>query len=336
MNERTEEAHREHRDPPARPLPLVPIAIVLAVLLAVCACSALTVDVINRIARDRRAEAALGQDPYIDRARVRDETVLVIGADDDSVYGFTIMRADQVAETVVELTVPADVMLKPAGSAAERLDDVFRRDPALAVHRLSGYLQIPIANWLVVPPAVYEEALAAGDLKTAFTQLTASNFPDRERFDAFIARVGALDGATVDRFGLPVRTLEYEGALYVQPHREEIAKQLGAVWGASTDGSSGAPRVVVLNGTDRKGFASRVARGLAEYGFQIATIGNAESDRIEATSLEARDGFDAAAAEVGTRLARKGVVVNPLGDVESEYDIAVIIGADYPELPESE
>lgn len=301
-----------------------------AVMILLSACGITAAQVANRVARDKQAEAALGQDPYFERSRIKSETVLVIGADEELVTGFTIVRADAGTKTLTELTVPADVMIKPPGGAARRLDDLYRTSPALVVSELSSYLQIPIGNWLVVPSSAYKDSLAESDILRAYSSISSSNFPDRSRYDAYRDRLEECAEGGVTRIGFPVRTVDVEGELFAQPHREEIAADLAAVWGVAPEALTAEPTVAVQNGTERKGFAAKVSRGLLAYGFQVSQIGNAPTFTEPTTRIFVRDGFEADATELARRIPLGSVPIEPLEDARAGYDIAVVIGADHP------
>ena len=333
MTDRGEEVREK---PPAsptdRPRPYRAAIALIVALALIGGCLVVSLDIANRVARNRRAHEALGQDPYIERSRVRSETVLVIGADENVVTGFMIVRANAGASTLSELTIPADGMLKPKHGPAVRLDELYRQSTEVAVARLSEYLQIPIANWIVIPPTTFKDALADNDVMSAFSTLTASNFPDRARFEAYRASLGDSSANGVVRIGFPVRSVDIDGALYVQPHREEIADAIGNAWGVPAEALAPEPNVVVHNGTDRTGFAAKVARGLVEYGFQVSSIGNAPTDQESATRIVVRPGFEEPAAAVARQLAVPSPAMTPLEDERAGYDIAVVVGHDYPEM----
>lgn len=301
-----------------------------AVMILLSACGITAAQVANRVVREKQAQAALGQDPYFERARIKSETVLVIGADEDLVTGFTIVRADTTSRTLTELTVPSDVMIKPQGGAARRLDDLYRASPALVVSELSSYLQVPIGNWLVVPSSAYKDSLAESDILRAYSSISSSNFPDRDRYDAYRDRLEECAKGGVTRIGFPVRTVDVEGELFSQPHREEIADQVAAVWGVAPEALAAEPSVAVLNGTERKGFGAKVSRGLLAYGFQVSQIGNAPTFTEPNTRIIVREGFEANATELARRIPLASVPIEPLQDARAGYDIAVVIGADHP------
>jgi hypothetical protein len=83
-------------------------------------------------------------------------------------------------------------------------------------------------------------------------------------------------------------------------------------------------RVQVLNGNGVAGAASAMSERLADSGFEIAGVGNAEMRDYATTTIVVPDGSNAGDQIIG----QIGFGVVQTGTVDSGYDAVVIVGAD--------
>lgn len=290
------------------------------------------VELINRLARERVAADSVGDIGYEDQARMRAETVLVAGGSGTSTYGFAIIRADAQRATIYEIVLAPDILFCRSGesrgdSAAQRLDDMFMQDPALAVLTLSEHLKIPISHWVLVPTKEFSDAQADGAPTGYFKTLTKTSF-GKQAFVDYRARVDSLGDGSVVSAVFPTRPVECNGTIYVEPHREQLGQEARDGWGVAVEELSAAPRVAVLNGTETKGLAGRVAERLVLRGFRIADIGNASHFSYDSSVVQVRPGFEPEASRVAQAL---GISIEEYGSVpsNSDHDVIVIVGGDY-------
>jgi hypothetical protein len=94
---------------------------------------------------------------------------------------------------------------------------------------------------------------------------------------------------------------------------------------------SGIPQVQVLNGSNVRGLAGRVAEHLREQGIDVVSVGNADSDQYAETLVLLRRGEMATAYRVAQALG-SGTSLQQL-DPTLLVDVTIILGADY-EIPE--
>jgi len=131
-----------------------------------------------------------------------------------------------------------------------------------------------------------------------------------------------------------------DGQQVLIPLREEIRKlrdQLFVSGAAVADTSlpeRQIPRVIVLNGTFQAGLASQTAQLLTDEGFRIVSYGNAERFDYERTLIIDSTGTPVAlqlATVLGVPESAVEVVESQAGSLgaQSEYDIQVVLGADY-------
>ena len=130
---------------------------------------------------------------------------------------------------------------------------------------------------------------------------------------------GSIDGQTLPVYGDTVN-----GASVVRAAEPEASAAIdGFLTGVMTLES--APlRIQVLNGNGVAGSASAMSERLAESGFEIVGVGNAEVRDFAITTILVPDGSMAGDQIVG----QIGFGVVQVGTVDNGYDAVVIVGAD--------
>lgn len=128
---------------------------------------------------------------------------------------------------------------------------------------------------------------------------------------------GDIDGVT-----LPVDVATRGGASVVVA-REPDASQVIAEFLAGAATVEAPPRVQVLNGNGVAGAAASMRDRLQGEGFEVIAIGDADRSDYGDTVIRARDHAD------GERIrAALGFGVVEVADVDDQYDVVVIVGAD--------
>lgn len=124
-----------------------------------------------------------------------------------------------------------------------------------------------------------------------------------------------------------------DGQQVLIPLREEIRKLRERLYVAERVEENDlperqVPRINVLNGTLRAGLASQTANFLTEQGFRVSDYGNAERfDYVQTLILDYSNG--PVAAQVAAALGAPASAVQASSGVHGDYDIQVILGADY-------
>ena len=130
---------------------------------------------------------------------------------------------------------------------------------------------------------------------------------------------GSIDGQT-----LPVYGDSVNGASIVMAAEPESSAMIDGFLSGVETIESAPLRVQVLNGNGIAGAASAMSERLAESGFEIAGVGNAEARDYATTTIVVPDGSTAGDQIMG----QIGFGVVQIGTVDKGYDAVVIVGAD--------
>jgi LCP family protein required for cell wall assembly len=130
---------------------------------------------------------------------------------------------------------------------------------------------------------------------------------------------GSIDGQTLPVYGDTVN-----GASVVMAAEPEASAMIDGFLSGVETIESAPLRVQVLNGNGIAGAASAMSERLAESGFEIAGVGNAEARDYATTTIVVPDGSTAGDQIIG----RIGFGVVQIGTVDNGYDAVVIVGAD--------
>jgi hypothetical protein len=130
---------------------------------------------------------------------------------------------------------------------------------------------------------------------------------------------GSIDGQT-----LPVYGDSVNGASIVMAAEPESSAMIDGFLSGVETIESAPLRVQVLNGNGIAGAASAMSERLAESGFEIAGVGNAEARDYATTTIVVPDGSTAGDQIMG----QIGFGVVQIGTVDNGYDAVVIVGAD--------
>ena len=130
---------------------------------------------------------------------------------------------------------------------------------------------------------------------------------------------GSIDGQT-----LPVYGDTINGASVVRAAEPEAAATIDGFLSGVMTVESAPLRIQVLNGNGVAGAASAMSERLAESGFEVAGVGNADDKDYATTTILVPDGSMAGDQIVG----QIGFGVVQIGTVDNGYDAVVIVGAD--------
>jgi len=164
----------------------------------------------------------------------------------------------------------------------------------------------------------------------------------RRAFGSLIEELGSLNADYIvskpvhgDKVAVDEQILlfpHYEGNLV----RESVRQTLESL--ANTEVFSEDELTVVieiLNGTEKTGLASRTAQLFANFGYEVARIGNAERDDYESTVVIARADLPAAQRLAGlircTNVEQEQTVSSEIGaELSPEaIDVTIILGLDF-------
>lgn len=130
---------------------------------------------------------------------------------------------------------------------------------------------------------------------------------------------GSIDGQTLPVYGDTVN-----GASVVMAAEPEASATIDGFLSGDETLASAPLRVQVLNGNGVAGAASAMSERLAESGFEIVGVGNAEVRDYATTTIVVPDGSNAGDQIIG----QIGFGVVQTGTVDNGYDAVVIVGAD--------
>jgi LCP family protein required for cell wall assembly len=130
---------------------------------------------------------------------------------------------------------------------------------------------------------------------------------------------GSIDGQTLPVYGDTVN-----GASVVRAAEPEAAATIDGFLSGVMTLESAPLRIQVLNGNGIAGAASAMSERLAESGFEVAGVGNADDKDYATTTILVPDGSMAGDQIVG----QIGFGVVQIGTVDNGYDAVVIVGAD--------
>lgn len=171
----------------------------------------------------------------------------------------------------------------------------------------------PVAQWLF-----------ATDLKPESLRRLLSEYA---RLDADRIVLQRLTGYTRTVEGKPLLFPHYDGELV-----KDIVKQsLNALISPETTATAIADKVFtieILNGTPVRGLAQRTAEIFQSFGYEVVSVGNAESTDVAKTSVVDRYG-DAASAKTVANVIRCGLVRTEAAQSASPADFVVILGKDF-------
>lgn len=140
-------------------------------------------------------------------------------------------------------------------------------------------------------------------------------------------RMRGLSGSKIETATLPGYIDTFEGMSIVRMEHPEADNMVAAFAGGQqmTAQVDGPMRLSVLNGNGTKGSAGRWSEVLADRGFEVLLVGDAERNDFETTTVIVRpDGLARAQAIIDAL----GFGKISMGSVDTDLDAVVIIGVD--------
>lgn len=296
---------------------------VLGVLVLVLLLAALTIN--TAVRWNARRVAAQDSDVAQLEQQAR-ENLVVIGADGDEAAGFLAVRVDSENEQVYGIAIPEGAFLDVPGQGFDRIGDAYPEGADVVLSAISNYLTVPFRTYLVVPTAVYRDALTRQVVQGVVEESTASNLDETE-LKALSAQLSAIPQKNVALVPLPTKPIKLGERTYLEPQKEEVADLLKSWWGVDPAQAEQATRVVVYNGAGTPGVAGEAAQQLIRSGVRVVDTQNADSFDYETTQIVVRRG-DIAQGENIQRVLGVGEVRSDPSS-QDVTDVVVIIGKDY-------
>jgi LCP family protein required for cell wall assembly len=245
----------------------------------------------------------------------------------------------------LEMTFPYPARDNFSGLSVEAGTQILDGDQALAFARSRKYQEYQNGGWVSVdasdigrtqrqqevvrailtemktPGSIAEAGQIAGSIAQHMTvdaTLAASSVAQLA-WDFRGLLTGSIEGHTLPVYGDTVG-----GASVVRAAEPEAAAMIEEFTSGAVAVATGPLRVQVLNGNGVVGAAGEMSERLAEAGFEIAGVGNAEERDYANTTVLVPRGSDAGDQIVG----QLGFGVVQFGTVDNGYDAVVIVGAD--------
>ncbi len=132
---------------------------------------------------------------------------------------------------------------------------------------------------------------------------------------------GGMEGTT-----LPVDGATKGGASVVVAREPDATQMIADFLAGGTAAAQQPLRVQVLNGNGVSGAAGKMSQTLQASGFEVDSVGNADTRDYELTTIVVPSG----SSNGGVIASELGFGVVEFGDVDNAYDAVVIVGADAP------
>jgi LCP family protein required for cell wall assembly len=244
----------------------------------------------------------------------------------------------------IEMSFPYPARDAKSGLDVTAGDHVLNGEQALAFARSRSYQEQQNGSWVPVDAndigrtqrqqAVMKSLVSrlkspssvaeAGDIASAMSQhmtidaSLADSSPASLLWDFRSIITGSIDGATLPTYS------ENIGGSSFQIAKQPEADTMLANFRSGKPFADEPLQVRVLNGNGTPGAAGDMSERLESLGFQVADIGNADSNSYQQTTVIVPDGSDDGA----TITSALGFGVVEFGVVDNGYDAVVIVGAD--------
>lgn len=294
------------------------VSVVIVVLLVIT-----TVNTFVRWNAQRVASRAAGDVVNAEQAK---ENVLVIGVDGDRAAGFLALRVDAKGKQVFGIAIPDAAFVDVPGQGFERIGEAYVAGPDVATAAVSNYMTVPFESYLVVPKAVYTEAVKLQDVSGVVSSATSSNLDDEAKA-ALSQTIASIDQDNVALVPMPVKQLKLGDQTYFEPKREEIADLLKSWWGVDPGEQDSAVRVILYNGSGVPGIAGEAAQVLIRSGFRVVDTKNADNFDYKVSKIVVRVDDTSIGQDIRRALGVGEVSVEP--SAAEVTDVVVIIGKDY-------
>lgn len=261
-----------------------------------------------------------------ERERRARENVVVIGVEGERAVGFLAMRVDRQGRQVFGIAIPDGAFIDVPGQGFSRIGDAYPAGPDVIVSAISNYLTVPFRNYIIVPAAVYRDALKRQVVVGVPEASQDTNLPQTD-MRALSAELGEIPSKNVSLIPLPVKPIKLGEQTYFEPQRDQVADLLKTWWGVDPTAGERVIRVVIYNGAGKPGIAGEAAQQLIRAGLRVVDTQNADKFDYKTTQIIVRKGNAVVGESVKKVLGVGEVTVEESS--QDVTDVIVIIGADY-------
>ncbi len=252
--------------------------------------------------------------------------LLVIGTEGDKAVGFLAARYDSKGKQVFGIAIPDGAFIDVPGQGFQRVGDSYLAGPQTSLAAVSNFLGVPFRDYVVVPSAVYKDALTNQSVAGLPDAATDSSLSKAE-LEALAERLGTVKSENIALVPMPVKPLKLGEQTYFEPQRAEIADLLKQWWGVDITDTAATTRVIVYNGSGQPGIAGEAAQQLIRSGFRVVDTKNADRFDYAQTSIVVAHGDAKRGQDVARVLGVGKVTVEESS--QDVTDIVIVIGKDY-------
>lgn len=294
------------------------VAISLLLLLALAL-------LVNQVAR-WNAKRKAPETAAAEAARAARENFVVIGVEGEKAVGFLAMRVDREGKQVFAIAIPDGAFIDVPGQGFLRIGEAYGAGPEAIATAISNYLTVPFKAYIVVPAAVYRDAMARQVAKGIPEASMETNLSSDE-LGAMSAAINEVPQASVAMVPLPVKPIKLGDQTYYEPQRDEVADLLKSWWNIDPSDQNRITRAVLYNGAGTPGIAGEAAQQLIRAGIRVVDTQNADNFNYAKTQIIVRRGDEKQGRDVKAILGVGEVVVEPSS--QDVTDLVIIIGKDY-------
>ncbi len=254
------------------------------------------------------------------------ENVLVIGVQDGKATGFLALRVDRKGDQIFGVAIPDAAFIEVPGQGFERVGESYATGAQVSLSAISNYLTVPFHTYIVVPAAVYSDAMKNQSLTNIVAASTASSLSPAQ-LQALSKDLAAISQGNTAIVPLPVKPIKLGNQTYFEPQRAEVADLLKSWWGVDASKAAAVTRIILYNGAGVPGVAGEAAQQLIRGGFRVVDTKNADNFKYAKTKIVVQRG-DVKQGEEIARVLGVGVVEQQPSE-QDVADVIVVIGKDY-------
>ncbi|MEI7813385.1 MAG: LytR C-terminal domain-containing protein [Coriobacteriia bacterium] len=254
------------------------------------------------------------------------ENVLVIGVQDGKATGFLALRVDLKGDQVFGVAIPDGAFIEVPGQGFEKIGESYAEGAQVSLSAISNYLTVPFHTYVVVPAAVYSDAMKNQSLANVASSATSSSLTPTE-LTALAKDLSAISQGNTAIVPLPVKPIKLGNQTYFEPQRAEVADLLKSWWGVDASKAAALTRVILYNGAGVPGVAGEAAQQIIRGGFRVVDTKNADNFDYITTKVVVQRG-DVKQGEELVRILGVGTVERQPSE-QNVADVIVIIGKDY-------
>ena len=302
------------------------LALAVGVLLVGMLVLLLVASAINIVARWTAKRDTGTNTAQAEAERRARENLLVIGEQGGKATGFLAVRISRNDKQIYGIAIPDGAFIEVPGAGFTRVGDSYAMGANVSLSAISNYLTVPFRSYVVVPAAVYQQAMKTQSVAHVLVANTASNLTTAA-LTGLQADIDAVPKANTALVPLPVQPVKLGTTTYFEPQKAQVADLLTKWWGVDPSKVAAVTRIILYNGAGTPGIASDAAQQLIKAGLRVVDTKNADNFNYTTTLVVVQRG----AMQQGKDIA--GVL--GVGQVSSKpsdqniADVIVIIGKDY-------